>query len=221
MNTHEAKTDSFSQNGTEVSKTMNPTTSTMNAMIDDITAKRDTTETILGTPVIRYAHFTRDFKDIVRRLIDPSKTETHNSNAEETGVGHPPQRVMTENGWEETGWAKKEERIVLSVACRVKGIKTKYTKTIEGWSHRKTEEWITKKEWVKKEWTEAQEKRKAWNDWEYDPKIQTKWVEDYLPDDDQLRIDLNNLFSAYTGDDLHADTALDTMCDPFKNNAGW
>lgn len=194
---------------------------TLTAMIEDITAGKDTRETILGTPVIRYAHFTKDFKDIVRRLIDPSKTETHNSTREETGLGHPPQRVRLATGWEETGWAKREERIVLSIACRVKGIKTKYTKTIDGYTHRKTEQWVCATEWRKKEWTEAEEKRKAWNNWEFDPKTETKVIEEYLPNDDDLRILLNNLFSAYTGDDLYADTALDTMRDPFQNNAGW
>jgi len=196
---------------------MDATKTTLSAMIDDIKEKRDTTETILGTPVIRYAHFTKDFKDIVRRLIDPTKTETYNSNDEETGEGHPPPSVRTVAcGWEETGWVKTREFVIVSVAGRVKGIKTGYTKTIEGWSNYKTEEWIPKKEWLAKEW-----KRNEWRDWEYDPKIRTRSVMEYLPNDDELRIILANLFATPETNDHYAEFALDSMINPFDENANW
>jgi hypothetical protein len=191
-------------------------------MAEDIKAGRDTREAFLGMPVIRHDHFRTDFKEVVRRLIDPSKTETSSTSAEGREMkGHPPTRVR-DGGWKETGWVREKEILMLSVACRIKGIKTYYSKRIDGWTHRKTESWIPKKEWEAKEWTKAEENRRAWNEWEYDPKTERIWVEDYLPDDDDLRILLNNLYStASADDDIYSETSLDTMVHPFQNNAGW
>lgn len=191
----------------------------LQTMIDDIKAERDTTETCLGRPLIRYAHFAEDFKDLVRRLIDPSKTTTSNSDGSK-GTGHLPRRVRNDVGeWEETGWEKTRERVVMSVSGQIKGIKTHYSKTLHGWSHERTGEWIPKAEWDKKMWTEREWKRKVWREWNYDPKLTTRTVMDYLPDIVELRTLLFNLFSAPRTDDHYADFGLDSMVDPFQQNA--
>jgi len=184
---------------------------------ENIKEKKDTDECVFGVPIIRYARFGEDFLTIVRRM---------------SVVDDPQYKGKAPVGeWEKDGYRLLKAKVICSVACRVKGVGLKFEKRTPGWLVRNRdyddddeddwdEKWISKKDFKWDDYDDTDQYEVHEED-----DVVVKYATMYLPEDDTLRILLNNLWSAYIGsvpdgEDFNVGDwyGLDTMCCPTKSN---
>lgn len=187
---------------------------------ETIKEKKDSEECVFGVPVIRYDRFAEDFVNLVSRMSVVSDPQYPKDDTT---------KVAAE--WEKDGYRLEKEKVICSVACRVKGIARKYVKRTAGWSVTEREDSDGESvdahsDWFPKEgfkW-EKYDDDERWDIHDYE-KVETKRLVAFLPEDDTLRILLNNLWSAYISSVPEKENfnvtdwyGLDTMVSPVKTN---